>query len=83
MKKDYEELVEEIEEIKSRLYNVEKMLAGRNFPNKIGDTREDQIKQILNRAKIRAIEMAQNMTEEEVWDYYEKSVSKLKAARTN
>lgn len=78
MKKDYEEIVEEIDKIKLRLDKIEKTVAGIKTLEVPVDSVEDRIGQIMKRAKFRAVQIANSMTIDEVWDYYDKSVAALK-----
>lgn len=83
MKKGFEEIVEEIDQLRTRLSNLEKRVAEFDTSNKNLKPKEDRVTMILKRAKIRSVEMAKNMTVDEVWDYYDKSVSALKAEFKN
>jgi prefoldin subunit 5 len=78
MIKDYEEIIEEIDRIKLRLDNVEKTVAEIKSSKGSLDSEENRISQIIKRAKIRAVEMSNRMTIDEVWEYYDKSVAALK-----
>jgi gamma-glutamylcysteine synthetase len=83
MRKDYGELVEEIDQLKSRLSRIEDTLAEYNLSTKESGVVEDKVTQLVKRARLRAAQMAKEMTEEEVWSFYEKTVAALKKESKN
>ncbi len=83
MQRGFDEIVEEVYQLKTRLSNLEKRVADFDTSDKKLKPKEDWVTQILKRAKIRSVEMAKDMTEVEVWAYYDKSVSALRAEFKN
>jgi len=83
MQRGFDEIVEEVDQLKTRLSNLEKRVADFDTSDKKLKPKEDRVTKILKRAKIRSVEMAKDMTEVEVWAYYDKSVSALRAEFKN